>query len=314
MAGKRILLTGVSGQVGYELYYMLQHIGEVIPSFPSMEENWLSQGVIMDLCDSDSIAKTIRELRPDLIVNPAAYTAVDKAEDEEELALRINGDAPSIISEEAKKIGASVIHFSTDYVYGRMDETQIVENDPANPLNAYGRSKLAGDSAVVSSGAAYIILRTSWIYGIYGNNFVKTMIKLGRKNESLSIVGDQIGAPTSARSLAMAVSLILSKSGSDPSAIVREKGGIYHAASSGETSWFGFAEEIFRQAAKIDSSIIVKNVKAIPTEEYKSKAKRAKNSRLSCKKFRDAFHLEFPSWQTSLSESLPIIVKNTLIP
>lgn len=284
----KILLTGIPGQVGSELRQSLSHLGRVIA---------VSQHDV-DLTDTDAVVSLIDDVRPNVIVNPAAYTAVDKAEDEEELAFAVNRKAPSVLAEMCKKIGALLIHYSTDYVYDGEGSLPYKENDAGNPLNIYGRSKLAGDEAIKASGCDYLILRTSWVYGFHGHNFVKTMLKLADTLSELRIVDDQIGSPTSARTLADVTALLLSRGLND----LREKKGIYHLTNTGFTSWYEFACEIFR----------IKNIQIkvdpVPSEFYKTKAKRPKNSRVSLDKLNDTFGIIPADWRESLKWFLSIQV------
>ena len=223
----RILLTGKNGQVGWELQRTLAPLGEVVV----LDRRQL------DLSDPDQIRERVREISPDLIVNAAAYTAVDRAEAEPEPAMAVNGTAPGLLAEEAKRIGAAIIHYSTDYVFDGAKTTPYTEEDAPNPLNVYGRTKLAGEQAVQAAGVPHLILRTSWVYGMRGKNFLLTILRLAREREELKIVDDQIGAPTWSRTIAEATAQILT-SGAWP---VSGASGIYHLTASGSTSWYGFA-------------------------------------------------------------------------
>ena len=240
-AGGRILLTGVTGQLGGELLKTLRPLGEVVA--PTREE--------MDLAKAASMRETIRALRPRWIVNPAAYTAVDKAESEPELAYAINAEAVRVMAEEARTLGAGVIHFSTDYVFDGSGDAPYRETDPTGPVSVYGASKLAGERALIESGAGHTIFRTSWVYGARGKNFLLTILKLARERETLHIVADQHGAPTWARDLARMTARVVTRCeaearGCGLATLLGEIGGLYHAAGAGETTWHGFATQAVR--------------------------------------------------------------------
>jgi dTDP-4-dehydrorhamnose reductase len=271
---QRILITGTTGQIG----------GELLRLFPKALAPTRAD---IDLTDEASIRACIRHHSPRWIINPAAYTAVDKAESEPDLAHAVNADAPRILGEEAQKIGATVLHFSTDYVFDGTKSAPYLEDDPTNPLGVYGASKLAGEQALAASGAAHIILRTSWVYGATGKNFLLTILKLAAERPELKIVADQHGAPTWSRDLAtLAAKLIVAES--IPS-------GVYHATSSGETTWHGFATEFLR-LANIRTNLI-----PIPTSAYLTPARRPANSRLNCDKLYRTVGVQLPNWQTSLA-------------
>jgi dTDP-4-dehydrorhamnose reductase len=293
----RILLTGASGQVGAELLKTLSPLGEVFA--PGRGE--------MDLTDSDSVRKKIREVQPRWIVNPAAYTAVDKAESEPELAYAINEHAVRAMGEEAKKIGAGVIHFSTDYVFGGTGAAPYVEDDPTGPISVYGASKLAGEKALAASGAGHMIFRTSWVYGSRGKNFLLTILKLAREREKLRIVADQYGAPTWSRDLArMAARAIdwaeASARGMELSEALPQWNGVYHAAGRGETTWFGFAAEAVRLASEREPGVRFAELEGITTAEYPTPAKRPSNSRMSGEKLARNFGWTMMDWKDSLRE------------
>lgn len=283
----RILLTGKSGQVGYELERSLQVVGKVI----ALDRSEL------DLNNFDQIRRVVREIKPSLIINPAAYTAVDNAESEIELAMRINGEAPRILAEEGAKVGASMIHYSTDYIFDGTKPGAYRETDPSNPLNVYGKSKHIGERGVQEAGIPYLILRTSWVYGMHGKNFLKTVLRLAKERRELSIVDDQYGAPTWSRTIAEATAHIITlttdrKGNCDRLA---ELAGIYHLSARGSTSWFGFAKAILRNAGIEDCEI-----KPIPSERYPTPAKRPKNSRLSCDLLEKTFTC-LPEWDYALN-------------
>jgi dTDP-4-dehydrorhamnose reductase len=281
----KILVTGRNGQVGYELARSLQPLGQVIA---------LDRGG-MDLADLDQVRQVIRHMRPDIIVNPAAYTAVDKAESEVALAMRINAEAPAVMAEEAARLGAGLVHYSTDYIFDGAKDGPYTEDDAPNPLNVYGRSKLAGEQAIAASGARHLILRTSWVYGMRGKNFLQTMLKLAGERDELRIVSDQHGAPTWSRTIADVTACILggSRHAGDRDDWWQRHSGIYHLTAQGRTSWHGFAQAILEQAPRKPRLV------AIPSSEYPTPAQRPVNSSLSCERLMQTFcHL--PSWSEAL--------------
>ena len=282
----KILVTGKHGQVGYELMRSLQPLGEVI----GVDRRG------MDLADLDQVRDVIRQVRPGLIVNPAAYTAVDKAESEPELAMRINGLAPGVMAEEGAKLGAAIVHYSTDYVFDGTRQEPYTEADLPCPLNVYGRTKLAGEQAIAAAGVPHLIFRTSWVYGMRGKNFLLTMMKLAAERDELRIVADQHGAPTWCRTLADTTASILSQAAgaSDRAAWWRENSGLYHLTSQGATTWHGFADALLDQAPK--KPVLV----PIGSSEYPVPAARPANSRLSCAALMERFgHL--PHWREALA-------------
>jgi dTDP-4-dehydrorhamnose reductase len=294
-----ILLTGASGQVGGELLKFLPQLGEVVAPPHS----------IMDLSNPASVRETIRTVRPRWIVNPAAYTAVDKAESEPKLARSINAESVQAIGEEARAIGAGVIHFSTDYVFSGAKTTPYDETDPTGPMGVYGSTKLAGEQALAASGAGHLIFRTSWVYGSRGKNFLLTILKLAREREHLRIVGDQRGAPTWSRDLAeMTVQVIgrceIAAANKNLADVLSEVSGIYHAAGRGETTWHGFAAEAIRLQSEREPQTNFATLEAITTEEYPTPAKRPANSRLNCNKLCQHFGWTMTHWQESLGEVL----------
>jgi dTDP-4-dehydrorhamnose reductase len=291
---KTILLTGATGQVGWELRRQLSPSHQVIA--PDRKQ--------LDLSNPDSIRRFVRESRPDIILNPAAYTAVDKAESETDLSMRINGFAPGILAEEARQLDALLIHYSTDYVFDGENTAPYREDTPPNPQSAYGRTKLTGELAVQSAGCRHLILRTSWVYGIHGGNFIKTVLRLARERGELRIVADQFGAPTWAHLLASSTLQILNS----PQTIAWDShlSGIYHLTAGGRTSWYEYAEEILKLARRHDTQLKHKTVSVHPisTEEYPLPAKRPKNSVLSTAKIRQTFGLSLPEWQDDLATCL----------
>lgn len=280
----KALLFGANGQVGTELRAAWGD-GELLA---------LTQKEC-ELNDPDAIRAVIRRNPSEIILNAAAYTAVDRAETEPDAAFAINAKAPEVMAEEAKKTGALLVHYSTDYVFDGTKQDPYVERDPPHPLNAYGKSKLEGERNIQASGARYLILRTSWVFSPYGQNFVKTMLRLGAERDRLRVVDDQVGSPTSAAAIARATVRIL-KAG-----ILREELlGLYHMTASGSTSWCGLARAIF-QRARLEREPAVE---AIRSEEYPTPAQRPKNSRLSNDQFATAFGFRLPDWREQLGETL----------
>ena len=286
-----ILVTGANGQVGFELQRSLAPLGKVT-AITRAE---------MDLANEASILAVLRELAPSIIVNPAAYTAVDRAESEKEQAMAVNAAAPGVMARWAADNGAYLVHYSTDYVFDGTKVDPYVETDPVNPQSVYGESKWLGEEAVRSSGARHAILRTSWVYGHHGNNFLKTILRLAQERSSLNIVADQVGAPTSAALIAdvtrRAVEFISSQEAPDVS-------GTYHLSAQGNTSWHGYAEQIVREASARNFPLALQldALKPISTAEYPTPAKRPRNSRLNCKKLMDCFDLYLPAWQEGVND------------
>jgi dTDP-4-dehydrorhamnose reductase len=286
---RRILLTGAEGQVGWELRRTLAPLGEVIAFNRST----------LDLADLDRLRTTVREIKPDLIVNPAAYTAVDRAEAEESLAFRINAKAPRVMAEEAQRLGAWFMHYSTDYVFDGRKPGAYVEDDEPNPLNAYGRTKLAGERAIAAVGGRHIVFRTSWVYADRGRNFLLTMLRLGQERDELKVVADQRGAPTWARmiaetSSAAAVQLLsTARSGTERDVLA----GTYHLTCAGNASWHDFACAIFERRPGIKAP----RVEPIETAQYPTPAVRPLNSVLSNTRLQDRFGLALPDWRAALS-------------
>ncbi|NJM71357.1 MAG: dTDP-4-dehydrorhamnose reductase [Scytonema sp. RU_4_4] len=291
----RILLTGSTGQVGWELQRTLMTLGEVI----AVGRDISSLSLRMDLSQPDTIRHVIREVQPDLIVNSAAYTAVDQAESEPELAMAVNGIAPGMIAEEAKLLGAGVIHYSTDYVFNGHQATPYSEQDEPEPQNIYGKTKLAGEKAIQAVGVPHLILRTSWVYGLRGKNFLLTMLKLAREREELRVVDDQVGAPTWSRMIAESTAQILSQGTQDLIGFLSKKSGIYHLTATGQTSWYDFAKAIFEFDSKRNEYKLEKLV-AIPSEQYPTPAIRPAYSSLKTEKISYTFGLTLPSWQRNL--------------
>ncbi len=286
-----ILVTGGNGQVGWELQRTLACLGEVVA--PGRDT--------FDLSRPETLREQVLALRPRWIVNAGAYTAVDKAESEPELAYTINADAPRALAEAAAEVGAGLVHYSTDYVFDGAGDKPFTEDAPTHPLNVYGASKAAGEAAIRASHGRHLILRTSWVYGMRGANFMLTMQRLMRERPELRIVDDQIGAPTWARHIAEATALILAQTDSPARGADRPAPwGTYHLTNDGETSWFGFADAI-RAAIKLDTSLI-----PIPSNEYPTPARRPQNSRLLNGKIMRTFGIRLPDWRVALNQSLGI--------
>jgi len=284
----RILLTGANGQVGEELQHTLQPLGDVI----AIDRNrW-------DMADPEAIRAIIHTEQPNLIVNAAAYTAVDKAESEAELAHLVNATAPQILATEAHRIGAGLIHISTDYVFDGTSSTPYLETAPTSPLGVYGQSKLLGETAVRQHCPRHMIIRTAWVYGVQGKgNFVKTMLRVGAQRDELRVVTDQIGAPTWAKDLALAIAQLAPQ-------LTAETAGTYHYTNSGVCSWYDFAVAIFEEAAALGFPLQVQRVVPIATEEYPTPAQRPAFSVLSLRKTAALLGAPPPHWRQSLKKML----------
>ena len=280
----KILLTGANGQVGYELERSLQGLGQVLALGRAR----------MDLADLDQVRAVIRAERPSLIVNPAAYTAVDKAEAEPLLARRINAEAPAVMAEEARKLGAAMVHFSTDYVFDGAKQGAWLETDATGPLNVYGQTKLEGELAIAASGVDHLILRTSWVFGMRGKNFLLTMLRLASERDELRVVNDQHGAPTWSRTIADTTALLLAQARAAGQPWWEQHGGTYHLSSQGQTTWCGFTEAIIA-AAGLSCRVV-----PISSAEYPVPARRPANSVLDTGKLR-ARLCELPHWEQALA-------------
>jgi dTDP-4-dehydrorhamnose reductase len=288
----RILLTGSRGQLGYELHRELANVGQV---FAYGREG-------LDLSSETALRAAVRTVKPQLIVNAAAYTAVDRAESDVEVCERVNAEAPRVLAEEAKRQGAAMVHYSTDYVFDGTKSSAYVETDATSPLSVYGRTKLEGERAVVSSGAPYLVLRLSWVYGARGKNFLRTMLRLAAERDELRVVADQIGAPTWCRAIAAATAQAVAQV--SPRGVSIDQGiervaGVYHLTAQGCASWHGFASAIIDRAAVL-GIVRAPRVTAIATAEYPTPAKRPARSLLDSSRFASVFALTLPTWETQL--------------
>jgi dTDP-4-dehydrorhamnose reductase len=279
-----ILILGANGQVGTELQRSFADAGEVTA--------WDHRTA--DLSRPEELRPLVAQLRPTVILNAAAYTAVDRAESEPELAMTINAAAPRVLAEEAAKIDALLVHYSTDYIFDGSKKTPWREDDPANPLNVYGRTKLAGEQAIKNVDGRYLIFRTGWVYGPHGHNFLKTMLRLGSERDELKIVDDQFGAPTSSAAIADATRAILDKEADH---------GVYHMTCGGATTWCRFAQEIFDQYQQQNEKKLARVI-PIPSSEYPTPAKRPANSVLSNEKLWSSFEVALPDWQSALNVTM----------
>lgn len=290
----KILLLGKNGQVGWELQRSLAPLGELV----ALDRHPVD-GLSGDLSDLDALRATIRQVSPDIIVNAAAYTAVDKAESEVELADRVNGLATEVMAQEALTLGAWLIHYSTDYVFSGKGVAPWRESDQVSPVNHYGSSKLAGELAIAASGCKHLIFRTSWVYAARGNNFAKTMLRLAKDRETLGVIADQIGAPTGADLIADVTALAIQATLARP-----ELAGLYHLAAAGEVSWHGYASHVIGFAKANGEELAVTAVNPIDTSAYPTSAQRPLNSRLDTQKLRDNFSLHLPDWQSGVTRML----------
>ncbi|HLN09423.1 MAG TPA: dTDP-4-dehydrorhamnose reductase [Xanthobacteraceae bacterium] len=290
----RILLTGASGQVGGALRRPLSRLGTVVA--PGRGE--------LDLAQPDTVAAALDRLMPDLIINPAAFTAVDRAEDERELAQRVNAISPGRIAAWTAAHAVALVHFSTDYVFDGTGERPWREDDATGPLSVYGASKLAGETAIRAAGGAHLIVRTSWVYAASGNNFLRTIARLAGERRELRIVGDQIGAPTSARAIARAVATIVGEHVETLPGMFARSAGVVHLACAGETSWHGFATAIVDGLTARGGELAATTIVPIRTDEYPTRARRPANSRLDQSRLRQVFGITLPNWSEALAIEL----------
>ena len=300
----RILLLGRTGQVGWELNRSLLPLGEVIA--PSRGE--------ADFSRPESLRQIVRNAGAEIIINAAAYTAVDKAESEESLAHLVNADAPAVLAEEAKRSNSILVHYSTDYVFDGTKPEPYVEDDKPNPINAYGRTKLEGERNIQNSGCKHLIFRTSWVYASRGQNFVKTILRLAQQRDELRIVADQVGTPTSARFIADVTSQILSKIQPPDSLRAAEASGAYHLTPFNFTSWHGFANAILEaEKSGLRKSINLPKLIPVTTAEYPLPAPRPKNSRLNCDKLSTRFGIPLSDWKIALRLCLTEIAERAIV-
>jgi dTDP-4-dehydrorhamnose reductase len=304
----RILLTGKNGQVGRELQHFLPLVGDVI----ALDRRQL------DLSKPDNIRQKIEEIKPHLVVNAAAYTAVDQAESDEEMARRINADAPALIAQETKRLGASLVHYSTDYVFDGTKTDPYVESDSPNPLNVYGKTKLQGEQAIRDAGVPYLIFRTAWVYATHGRNFLLTILRLATHREELRVVSDQMGAPTWSREIARATTEVLKgASQNDPGVfLIEQASGTYHMTASGVTTWYDFAEAILEEISQVPQSvpwfasatsgrpIVARRIIPISTAEYPTTARRPAYSVLSNMRLSQTFGVQLSDWREALRDAL----------
>lgn len=292
----KILLLGKNGQVGWELQRALAPLGELIAL------DFDTPGPLKaDFSQPESLAATVRAVAPQIIVNAAAHTAVDKAESEPELARAINAMAAGVLAREAAALGAWIAHYSTDYVFDGSGTTPWLEDSPTGPLSVYGRTKLEGEEAIRASGARHLIFRTSWVYAARGGNFAKTMLRLAKERDKLTVINDQIGAPTGADLLADITAHALRAAQQQPALA-----GTYHAVASGETSWHGYAQHVieFARAAGQPIKVAAQAIEPVPTSAFPTPAKRPANSRMSTRKLQQAFGFTLPAWQTGVERML----------
>ena len=292
----KILLLGKNGQVGWELQRSLAPLGEVVAL------DFDSPGPLSaDFAKPEALAATVQAVAPDVIVNAAAHTAVDKAESEPDLARAINATAPGVLAREAAARGAWLVHYSTDYVFDGSGSTPRREDAPTGPLNVYGQTKLEGEEAIRASGCRHLLLRTSWVYGARGGNFARTMLRLAQEREALKVIDDQIGAPTGADLLADLTAHMIRAARVDASL-----SGTYHAAAGGQTSWHGYASHViaFARAAGMALKVAEGAIEAVPTTAFPTPARRPLNSRLSTAKLRERFGLALPDWRSGVERML----------
>lgn len=300
----KILLLGKNGQVGWELQRSLAPLGQLV-ALDREGEN----GLCGDLADLKGLRLTIQKVEPDIIVNAAAYTAVDKAESEPAKALQINHEAPRFLAEEMQRLNGWLVHYSTDYVFDGSGKNPWNENDATAPLSIYGKSKLLGEQAIQASGCKHLIFRTSWVYGAHGNNFAKTMLRLAGERDHLKIIDDQIGAPTGADLLADITAHTLRRTVVQP-----ELAGLYHLTSAGETSWYDYARFIVNSALSHGIKLKVQDISPISSGEYQTSAQRPRNSRLDTGKLKNNFGLHLPMWQDGIIRLLKEVSGNKYDP
>lgn len=296
----KILLFGKGGQVGWELQRSLAPLGELV----ALDND--SQHLCGDFSNLSGIAQTIRAVAPDIIVNAAAHTAVDKAESEPELCRTLNALAPGVLAQEAKRSGAWLVHYSTDYVFDGSGDQPWLETDATGPLSVYGRTKLEGEEAIRAAGCQHLIFRTSWVYAARGGNFAKTMLKLAQERDSLKVINDQMGAPTGADLLADVTAHAIRSALQHP-----DLGGLYHLVAGGETSWHGYASFVidFARHAGLNIKVAPAAIEPVPTSAFPTPAARPNNSRLDTHKLQNTFGLQLPHWQSGITRMLTEILE-----
>lgn len=298
----KILLFGKGGQVGWELQRSLAPLGELI----ALDRH--SQGLCGDLSKLQGLAEAIRTVRPDVIVNAAAHTAVDRAESEPELARTLNAAAPGVLAHEADKLGAWLVHYSTDYVFDGSGQRPWTETDAAAPLSVYGKTKLEGEQLIQAACTKHLIFRTGWVYAARGGNFAKTILRLAQERERLTVIDDQFGAPTGAELLADVTAHAIREVTQHPEKSERLSG-LYHLTAGGETSWHGYAQHVLAQAAKSASAkIMTKEIAAVPTSAFPTVARRPHNCRLDTSRLQAAFGLTLPRWEIGVDRMLAEIL------
>lgn len=295
----KILLIGKNGQVGWELQRALSTLGEVVAL------DYQNKDLCGDLTNLDGIANTVRTVNPDVVVNAAAYTAVDKAESERNISELVNAKGVAVLAQESAKLGALMVHFSTDYVFDGQGSHFRREDEIPGPLNVYGETKLAGEIALGQVNPRHLIFRTSWVYATRGNNFAKTMLRLAREKETLSIINDQHGAPTGAELIADCTAIAIREELHNKKVV-----GTYHLVASGETSWYEFACFVFDTARLQGTELAIKEVSGIPTTAYLTPAKRPLNSRLSNEKFQQVFGVNLPDWRQGVERVIIEVLDN----
>jgi dTDP-4-dehydrorhamnose reductase len=296
----KILLFGKGGQVGWELQRSLAPLGDLV----ALDAD--SQNLCGDFTNPEGLAQTVRAVAPDIIVNAAAHTAVDQAESEPELARTINALAPGVLAQEAKRSGAWLIHYATDYVFDGSGDKPWLETDPTGPLSVYGKTKLEGEEAIRATGCQHLTFRTSWVYAARGGNFAKTMLRLAQERDFLSVINDQIGAPTGADLLADISAHAIRTALRNP-----DVGGLYHLVAGGETSWHGYASFVidFARQAGIEIKVTPEAIQPVPTSAFPLPAPRPKNSRLDTQKLKNTFGLNLPHWQSGVARMLTEILE-----